>query len=181
MFNRSAFRSRTLAGSVIGAVLLLITPFPELALAKTAAPEASGSLVGFVYAEDSKTPVANAVVKIRDLRTAREYASLPTDADGMYKITGITEGRYVLGVTTPAGDFNFNYLMGLKGKEIAKLSVSLSAKGGNSGQGDDAGSKRFFGDNWAGLVVLAGLVGAVLYNVFEENGGAKSRETSPIR
>jgi len=179
MFNRFAFRSRILAACVIGAVLLLITPFPEFAHARSTAPEANASLVGFVYAEDMKTPVVSAVVKIRDLRTAREYVSPPTDANGMYKITGINEGRYVLGVTTPAGDFNFNYFMSLKGKEIAKLSVALSPKGQTSGQ--DEGSKKFFKANWAGIVVLAGLVGAVLYNVFEENGGAKSRETSPIR
>lgn len=162
---------------VIAAVLMLIVPFAELAYAK--GPAAGGSLVGFIFAEDMKTPVVNAVVKIRDFQTAKEYVSLPTDANGMYTIAGIKEGRYILGVTTATGNFNFDFFMHLKGEEMAKLSVALAPGGQTSG--GDGGTKAFFKENWAGILVLAGLVGAVLFNALEENGGAKSREVSPIR
>jgi hypothetical protein len=152
------FRSRLLASGVLAAFALLVTPVAPFAQVK--APAAGGSLVGFIYAQDMKTPVPNAVVKIRNLAKAKDYESQPTDANGMYKITGVEEGRYILGVTAGKGDFNFDYALVLKGNELAKLSVAL--KEGGQTTGPDAKKKSFFLSP-AGIVVIVIAAGSLVY------------------
>jgi hypothetical protein len=173
MIINSVFRSRTLVSCVLAAFVLLVTPVAEFAQAKAALPAAGGSLVGFIYDKDMKTPVPNAVVKLRNLEKATEYESTPTDASGMYKITGIAEGRYILGVTAAKHDFNFDYALVLKGNEMAKLSVALQEGGQTTGV--DAKKKSFF-TSPAGIVTLVIVAGAVLFVVFSKN-----KEESPIR
>jgi hypothetical protein len=172
MIITNVFRSRVLVAGVLAAFLLLVAPVREFAQAKSA-PAGGGALVGFIYDKDMKTPVANAIVKIRNIDKATEYDSQPTDANGMYKIAGIAAGRYILGVTTPKGDFNFDYGLSLKGNETAKLSVALN-EGGRM-PGSDASIKGFF-TSPMGIVTLVIVTGAVLYAIF-----SKKEEASPIR
>ena len=171
MLVNSIFRSRVLVVGVLAAFALLVAPVREFAQSK--APAAGGSLVGFIYDKDMKTPVPNAVVKLRNVAKARAYESARTDANGMYKITGIEEGRYILGVTGAKGDFNFDYALALKGNEIAKLSVALMEGGQTTGT--DAKKKSFF-TSPAVIVVMVIVAGAILYAVF-----SKEEEASPIR
>jgi len=173
MLNVNVFRSRFLAVGVLAAFVLLVTPVAEFAQAKAAAPAAGGSLVGFIYDKDMKTPVPNAVVKLRNLAKATEYESTPTDAGGMYRIVGIEEGRYVMGVTAAKRDFNFDYALVLKGNEMAKLSVALQEGGKTTG--DDAKAKSFF-TSPMGIVTLVIVAGAVLYGLLKGK-----EEASPIR
>jgi hypothetical protein len=171
MLVNGVFRSRLLVVGILAAFMLLVAPVREFAQSK--APAAGGSLVGFIYDKDMKTPVPNAVVKLRNLATADGYQSTPTDANGMYKITGIAEGRYILGVSGSKGDFNFDYALRLKGNEMAKLSVALQEGGKTTG--DDAKKKSFFLSP-AGIVTLVIVAGAVLYGLL-----AKEEEASPIK
>ncbi|HVP89617.1 MAG TPA: carboxypeptidase-like regulatory domain-containing protein [Terriglobales bacterium] len=166
------FRSRLLVGGLLAAFALLVSPVPEFAQAKPAS-SAGGSLVGFIYDKDMKTPVPNAVVKIRNIDKATEYDSRPTDANGMYKITGIGEGRYILGVTATKGEYNFDYALALKGSETAKLSVALQEGGQTTGP--DAKKKSFF-TSPAGIVTMVIVAGVVLYALL-----AKKEEASPVR
>jgi len=171
MFMQNVFRSRILIAGVLAAFLLLVAPVPEFAQAK--APSAGGSLVGFIYDKDMKTPVPNAVVKIRNVAKATEYQSMPSDTNGMYKITGIEDGRYVLGITAAKSDFNFDYALVLKGTEMAKLSVALQE--GTQPPPEKTKKKSFF-TSPAGIITLVIVAGAVLYGLF-----AKEEETSPIK
>jgi hypothetical protein len=112
---------------LVFAFLLLIIPFPPPA---AAAPRGSGALAGHIYREDMRTPVRNAVVKLRNIVTQKEYASEPTDPDGLYRIPDIEEGRYVMGVLGPGGNYNFHYSILIKSEALAKLSVAM--KPGNA-------------------------------------------------
>jgi hypothetical protein len=85
----------------------------------------TGALTGNVFVEDLKTPVEGAVIKIRNLVTGKEYQSPPTDKNGTYLIQGIEEGHYSLGVSSKAGDFNFEFQIYVKAGETGKLSVAL--------------------------------------------------------
>lgn len=105
---------------LIGAFVLLTAPLPQFA-----APRGNGALVGHIYNEDMRTPVRNAVVKLRNLTTQKEYESDPTDPDGMYKIPAVEEGRYVMGVQGPSGSYNFHYSIMIKADSMAKLSVAM--------------------------------------------------------
>lgn len=167
---KSVSKSRWLVWGALAAFALFVVPFGEVAWAKSQ----SGSLVGFVYAQDLKTPVAGAVVKVRNMANQKEYASGLTDANGMYKIDGIDEGRYILGVTATQGNFNFDYVMQLKGGEIAKLSVGL-APGTAAAAGDKTGKKNFFATT-AGFLAMVAVEGAIFVLI---NSGQS--EASPIR
>ena len=168
--SKSVSKSRWMIWCALAAFSLFIVPVGEVAWAKTQ----GGSLVGFVYAKDLKTPVAGAVVKVRNMVNQKEYASGSTDANGMYKIEGIDEGRYILGVTAPTGDFNFDYVMQLKGGEIAKLSVGLAP--GSVAANSDSGKKSFF-NSTAGFLLIAAVGGAIFWLAVSGGGG----EASPIR
>ena len=173
MLINKLFQSRLLVSGVLAAFLLLVSPVAPFAQGKAPVPAAGGSLVGFIYAKDMTTPVANAVVKLRNVASAAEYVSQPTDANGMYKISGLKEGRYIMGVTAAKGDFNFDYGLLLKGNEMAKLSVALQEGGQTTGP--DAKKKSFFLSP-AGIVVLVIVVGSLLWVLL-----SKKEEASPVR
>ena len=112
---------KLLAVVLIGAIVLLVAPVPVV----TAAPRGSGALAGHIFKEDMRTPVRNAVVKLRNIETQKEYESEPTDPEGLYRIPGIEEGRYVMGVLGPGGSYNFHYSIMIKADALAKLSVAM--------------------------------------------------------
>ncbi len=165
MFVQNVFRSRILVVGLIAAVLLLLMPVTEFAQGKAPVAASNGSLVGFIYAKDMKTPVANAVVKLRDVSNPKEFASQPTDANGMYKITGLPAGKYILGVTSAKGNFNFDYALIFKGNEMAKLSVALTPGGKTTG--NDASAKSFFSDpqNVVGVAIMVAGLAFMTYEI----------------
>jgi hypothetical protein len=171
MCTNNLFRSRPFAIGVLAAFVLLVIPVAPFAQVK-AAPPPAGSLVGFIYAKDMTTPVQNAIVKLRNIVKGTDYESQPSDANGLYKITGIEEGRYIMGVTAQNGNYNFYYSLSLKGGEIAKLSVALQEGGETAGQ--DKGKKSFF-SNPAGIVVLVIVAGSLTYLLLNKE------EASPIK
>ena len=103
------------------AFILLTLPVRELA----AGAPGTGALAGHIYNEDMRTPVRNAVVMLRNVATQKEYESEPTDPDGLYRIPGIEEGRYVMGVKDRPGSYNFHYSLLIKSDALAKLSVAM--------------------------------------------------------
>lgn len=163
---------------LVGGLLLLMMPMPRMA---AAAPKGNGVLVGHIYNEDMKTPVSNAVVKLRNLATQKEYSSQPTDQEGMYKIPALEEGRYVMGVLGPSGSYNFHYSIMIKSDALAKLSVAMKA--GNAPvmlqQGSSSYKKKAtivdYFKSPAGILTLVGAAEGVLFAVALAEG-----EASPI-
>ncbi|MBE3112772.1 MAG: hypothetical protein IMZ46_20050 [Acidobacteria bacterium] len=125
-----------------------------------------------------RTRVTNAIVKLRNLNNQKEYASQPTDAKGGYKILGIEEGWYTLGVTTAAGDFNLNYGVYVKAGVTAKLSVVMLPGGMLEGKGGSGGGKKGFFRTPAGILTIVALGAGVGFGVYELT---KEKEASPIR
>jgi hypothetical protein len=171
------FRAKWLALGIAGAFFLLTLPLELWAQqgAQVVPGPGSGALVGFIYGADMKTPVSRAVVRIRNLQDGREYASEPTDENGLYKLQGIKEGRYILGISTPAGDYNFEYEIFIKAGEVGKLSLAL--KPGNAstlGQEEEEKEKKkpFFLTpvGIAIVIVASGLAIYGTYKLLEELG-----------
>jgi len=181
MFGLTAFRSKILAGGLVAAFLLLTIPLPSAAQTQAASSMRQGTLQGTVYSEGMKSRVANAVVKLRNLNSQREYESPPTDAKGAYKILMIEEGWYTLGLTTAAGDFNLNYGVYVKAGETAKLSVEMMPggmlEGKGASNGGSGGGKSFFATPVGILTIVAG-AGLVAFGIYELT---KKDEVSPIR
>jgi hypothetical protein len=166
---------KPLAVFLIGAFILLTVPITKA----SAAPKGNGALAGHIFNEDMRTPVRNAIVKLRNVSTQKEYESEPTDLDGMYRIPGVEEGRYVMGVLGPNGSYNFHYSIMIKADALAKLSVAMTP--GDPPvmlqQGSDSYNKKptivdFF-KSPAGIMTLVGAVGITLALVLQT-------EPSPI-
>jgi hypothetical protein len=85
-----------------------------------------GNLVGFIFDKDGKTPIEGAVVILKNVSTGAVYRASPTDKQGLFKIDGLRKGIYSFGVTTSAGDFNGNELIGILANETSKMFVSLN-------------------------------------------------------
>jgi len=167
---------KLLAVVLIGAIVLLVAPVPVV----TAAPRGSGALAGHIFKEDMRTPVRNAVVKLRNIETQKEYESEPTDPEGLYRIPGIEEGRYVMGVLGPGGSYNFHYSIMIKADALAKLSVAM--KPGSEPvmlqQGSAYNKKATIGDFFkspAGILTIISAVEVTLFAVALSEG-----EASPI-
>lgn len=169
MSIRSLGRNKWIVCSVMAAFTAFAMPI--------ALPAAEpGALAGFVYAKDAKSPVAGAVVKLRNIADMKEMASSPTDANGMYTITGIPEGRYLVGVTSTQEDFNLDYALYVKAGELGKLSIALApaASGGQEEPQVKAKKKGFF-STVAGRILVVSAIGVGLYFLIVES------DSSPIR
>ena len=177
--NKSlVFRSKILAMFLAAAFILLTVPIRDFA---AGAPKANGALSGYIYGEDMRTPVRNAVVKLRNVANQKEYESEPTDLEGMYRIPGIEEGRYVMGVMSVQGDYNFHYSILIKSDALAKLSVAMKpgAAPVRLEQGTSTSEKKGIGDFFkspAGIMTILTAVEITLFAVVLSEG-----EASPIR
>ncbi|MCX6570951.1 MAG: hypothetical protein NT006_05965 [Candidatus Aminicenantes bacterium] len=125
-----------------------------------------------------RSRVTNAVVKLRNLNNQKEYTSQPTDAKGGYKILGVEEGWYTLGVSTAAGDFNLNYGVYVKAGVAAKLSVAMLPGGMLEGKGGNGSGKKGFFKTPAGILTIVALGAGVGFGVYELT---KEKEASPVR
>lgn len=179
MFTQSAFRSRILAGGLIVAFLILAMPRPITAQAQAPSAGRQGTLQGVVYSEGMRARVANATVKIRNLNNQKEFASAPTDVKGNYKIVGIEEGWYTLGVSSSTGDFNLNYGVYVKAGETAKLSVEMLPGGMLEGKGSNGGGGRGFFATPGGILLIVAMAGGAGFGIYELT--KKENEASPIR
>lgn len=110
--------------------------FPAANVAKPA----GGNLVGFVYGEDGKSPLQNAVVLLRGVDKDNVYQSETTSKTGNYKISDIEAGIYVVGLKVNEKTFNVDgYVKVAKGKTDT-LSLSLGSPPGSGGaQTDETG------------------------------------------
>jgi hypothetical protein len=163
MFNKRFFHSRCLVFALVGTFGWLLLPKDGLAQTQT------GAMTGFLYGANMKTPVENATVKIRSVRDGKEYSSSLTGKEGLYSINNILAGRYILGVSGPNGDFNFNYEISIKAGEIAKLALALKpmAGGGQQDQNNDDNRKGGFFLTPLGIVILVAAGGLLVYGGFK--------------
>jgi len=115
-----AIRSKTVSLLLIFSFILFYSP--HLINGEAAG---KGNLIGFVYEKDGTTPLEGAIVKLKSVSTRRIYKSSKTDKFGAFKIAGIDEGLYVVGISSKKGDFNLKDLIGIKANETAKVSFAL--------------------------------------------------------
>jgi hypothetical protein len=200
MLQKRIFRSKFFIFGIVASLALLV--FPHEALGQ-AGP---GSLAGFIYWENQKSPVIGAatatgffappagisvavapvegaIVKLRNVLTGVIYQSEPTDKIGSYIIKNIPEGRYIIGVGTPKGNFNFDRELQIKAQELAKLNLVLKVdKNGvlipiPGALGGAATAVGFFATP-IGIAVAVVAAGAVGYGLSAALGQA---EKSPAR
>ncbi len=91
----------------------LIAAMPLAALAE----DNLGILNGFVYSDDGKKPLNEAVVLIRETVTQKIFQSEKTVKNGAYKIVNILPGTYSIGIQYNGKDYNVDALLQIKPKK----------------------------------------------------------------
>ncbi len=106
-------------GSAIALVLVLASP------AVRAQVPGKGNLVGFIFGHDGSTPVAGAVVMVKNLTTGAVTEAAGSDELGVFKVPGLSPGLYALGVRSEAGSYNSQDFFGVTAEKTAKISIAL--------------------------------------------------------
>jgi hypothetical protein len=76
-----------------------------------------GKLRGFVYGDDGKKPLSDAMVLIRETTTQRMYQSEKTKKNGAYKIENILPGTYAVGIQWGDKEYNVDVLIKIEPKK----------------------------------------------------------------
>jgi hypothetical protein len=92
---------------------LILISFPSL-LRPQDTPK--GDLAGFVFEQDGSTPVAGAIVVVKNVTTG-----VVTE-----ELRGLGAGLYALGVTSVKGSFNSQDFVGISPEKTARISVALN-------------------------------------------------------
>jgi len=171
MLKHKTFRSRLPALGMAAALLAIIIPIQGLS--QTAG---TGALTGTIYWDDVKTPAENAVLKLRNIQTGKELQGPPSNNKGLYLVKDIPEGRYIIGVSTSRGDYNFNFEVFIKANETAKLNLALKTAESLVVL-EKAGVKGFFAKP-AGIALAVGGVALLSFGAYEL---FKAEEKSPTK
>ncbi len=92
---------------------------------QTGQTKGKGDLVGRVHGKDGTTAVEGAIIKIKNIVTGRVYESSKTDKMGTFKIEGLEEGMYAVGIVTKEGNFNVESLLGIKANKATSVTFAL--------------------------------------------------------
>jgi len=149
-----------------------------------------GNLIGKIYAKDGVTFIVGAIAKIKNVATAKAYESRLTDKLGTFKIEGIEEGLYSVGIVTDEGEFNVESLIGVKANKTLLITLALKPYLKEEARkaelkseifkGDKVPSKilKFFSSPIGIAIIVVGSV-AIVYGVVTLVGGEE--EVSPFR
>lgn len=171
-----AFRSKQVAILLIFSFILFYSPHLLKAQGKN-----GGNLIGFVYDKDGTTPLEGAFVNLRNVSTGAVHESSKTDKLGIFKIEGIDEGLYVIGLSLKEGDFNVENLIGIKANETAKVSIALKPQAKQEEKtlkGAKDGIWKFFASP-IGIAVIIVASAAIVYGVVKLTEAEE--EPSPFR
>lgn len=141
-----------------------------------------GNLIGFVYDKDGTTPLEGAVVNLRNVSTGAVNESSKTDKLGIFKIEGIDEGLYVVGLSLKEGDFNVENLIGIKANETAKVSIALKAQAKEEEKTPKGAKKGGIGKFFAspiGIAIIIAASAAIVYGVVTVTGA--DEDVSPFK
>ncbi len=106
-------------GSAIALILVLSSSVAN------AQDSAKGSLIGYVYGRDGSTPVAGAVVVVKNLTTGVVTEAGRSDELGVFRVQGLDVGLYALGVKSASGSYNSQDFFGITAEKTAKISIAL--------------------------------------------------------
>lgn len=182
-------RSRTTCIMIVLIFSLTLCLSPYLPAQQTRSP-GKGNLIGKIYAKDGVTAVVGALAKIKNVATAKTYESRLTDKLGSFKIQGIEEGLYSVGIVTDEGEFNVESLIGIKAnktllitlvlKPYLKEEIKKAEVRSEILKSDKVPSKilKFFASP-VGLAIIVATTGLVAYGIIKLL--EKEEEVSPFK
>jgi len=180
-------RSRTTSIVIVLIFSLTLCLSPYLPAQQTRSP-GKGNLIGKIYAKDGVTFIVGALAKIKNVTTAKAYESRLTDKLGIFKIEGIEEGLYSVGIVTDEGEFNVESMIGVKANKTLLITLVLKPYLKEETKKAEVRSEIFkkvpskilkFFTSPAGVAIIVastGLVGYGIYKLLE-----KEEEASPFK
>jgi len=96
---------------------VIVSFLAALAPLAVAAETKVGTLRGFVYGDDGKKPLTDAVVLLRETTTERIFQSEKTKKNGAYKIENLLPGTYAVGIQWSNKEFNVDVLVKIEPKK----------------------------------------------------------------
>ena len=133
-----------------------------------------GLLHGFVYSDDGKKPLADAVVLIRETTTEKTYKSEMTKKSGAYKIPEILPGTYAVGIQYKGKDYNVDALVQIKPKK-QMVCITLPKIEEKPGYLVRCKSPKCFFITPVGWALVAGATAGITYGIIK----IVEKETSP--
>ena len=146
------------------AVLLsfLASAFPLAIMAE----DNLGILNGFVYSDDGKNPLNEAVVLIRETVSLREFKSEKTGKNGAYKIENVLPGTYAVGIQYKGKDYNVDALLQIKPKkQMACFTLPKNIE--QPGYTVRCSSPKCFFITPCGWALVAGVTAGVTYGIIK--------------
>lgn len=154
---------------VIFAFLMAVMPLA------VAAQDNLGILRGFVYGEDGKKPLNDAMVLIRETTTERTYQSEKTKKSGSYKIEKLLPGTYAVGIQFKGKDYNVDALVQIKPKKQMACFTLPKALDEKPGYLVRCESVKCFFITPVGWALVAGATAGITYGIIK----VVEKEVSP--
>ena len=178
-------RSRIIAFILIFSCILFFSPNLLAQQIK-----GKGNLIGKIYAKDGVTFIVGALAKIKNVTTAKAYESRLTDKLGTFKIEGIEEGLYSVGIVTDEGEFNVESMIGVKANKTLLVTFVLKPYLKEEARKAEVRSEIFKGDKApskilkfftspAGIAIIVASTGLVAYGIIKLL--EKEEEASPFK
>lgn len=129
------------------------------------------SLSGRIFQPDGSTPFNQAVVRVTNTETGREYTSAPTDSAGRYAFAGLPAGTYTFEVEVEEGIYVLDRAVQIGENESASISFTVKPE-----PQEGAGAAGMSGKKKGALIaIIAGgaiLLGVLLSQDDDEKDGA---------
>ena len=138
------------------------------------AEENVGKLHGFVYGDDGKKPLTEAVVLLRETVSQRVFKSEKTQKNGAYKIEQVLPGTYAVGIQVNGKDFNVDALLKIEPKKQMAC-FTLPKVEENPGYVVRCASPACFFITPCGWALVAGVTAGITYGIIK----ITEKEVSP--
>jgi hypothetical protein len=148
--------------------------FAMLPVAAIAQETKVGKLHGFVYSDDGKKPLGDALVLLRETTTERTYQSEKTKKNGAYKIENILPGTYAVGIQWKDKPYNVDALIKVEPKKQMAC-FTLPKPEDQPGYLVRCSSPKCFFITPCGWALVAGATAGITYGVIK----IVEKETSP--
>jgi hypothetical protein len=138
------------------------------------AEETIGKLRGFVYGDDGKKPLNEAMVLLRETTSERTFQSEKTGKNGAYKIENVLPGTYAVGIKWNDKEYNVDVLIKIEPKKQMAC-FTLPNPQDQPGYQVRCSSPKCFFITPCGWALIAGATAGLTYSIIK----ITEKETSP--
>ena len=157
--------------SVVGAVVL-----SDPLYARNGEIDISGKVLAF----DGITPVPGVIVSLVGEGKGQEYRGKPSDVQGRYRISSVTDGEYTITVETDRGTFQLPTVVVISGGQPSAITVILPEDASRTLEaGPLPGDGRAAVGRWIAIGSAGAVLLVVLLHNLDEDDEEEDEDISP--